>query len=350
MERRRALDWGRWCVRGTSIRAQHAAAGARRTGAPAAEPADHALGRSRGGWGTKVHLACDGQGTITASQLTAGQVNECTQVAALLDPLRIGRRRRPRQLLGDLAYSTRAIRAWARQRHVHFVMPERVDQIEQRSHRPGRQSRFEHETYRTRNVVERAADWLKRWRRNATRSEKLAICFRAAICLVLAATYAARHFSDTTYRRSRDLIGDWSPSGTAGWLPPPRQRRSIRPWRSTATRRYPRSPQLGECSGVIRAGPRAGNVASRCRESFATRTTSAPRRASFGTSTAATTRLRVPPPTKAYAGSLGTVPASSPNSRCTAYSRSSACFGASSSSPLSRCSRTQWPTRASRSS
>ena len=112
--------------------------------------------------------------------------------------MHIGRRRRPRRLLGDKAYSTRAIRAWAARHHVHLVVPERSDQIAQRAHRPGRKPRFERDTYRSRNVIERAVGWLKRWRRVATRAEKLAVCYHAAICLVLAATYAAKYFSDTT--------------------------------------------------------------------------------------------------------------------------------------------------------
>jgi transposase len=165
---------------------------------PATEPADHALGRSRGGWGTKLHLACDARGVITAFSLTAGQVHECTQVAALLEPVQLGRRRRPRALLGDKAYSSRAIRAWARRHHIRLVVPERVDQIAQRRHQPGRKPAFARETYRARNVIERAVGWLKHWRRVATRAEKLAVCYRAAICLVLAATYAAKYFSDTT--------------------------------------------------------------------------------------------------------------------------------------------------------
>ena len=171
--------------------------GAEKRGA-AAEPADHALGRSRGGWGTKLHLACDSRGTITAFRLTGGQINECSEALALLAPVHLGRRRRPRALLGDKAYSTRAIRAWADRCHIRLVVPERVDQVEQRSHRPGRRPRFLREAYRARNIIERAVGWLKRWRRVATRAEKLAITYRAAICLVLAATYAAKYFSDTT--------------------------------------------------------------------------------------------------------------------------------------------------------
>ncbi len=81
---------------------------------------------------------------------------------------------------------------------MQLVVPERVDQIEQRSHRPGRKPRFERAVYRARNVVERAVGWLKRWRRVATRAEKLAVTYRGAVCLVLAATYSAKYFSDTT--------------------------------------------------------------------------------------------------------------------------------------------------------
>jgi transposase len=138
--------------------------------------------------------------------LTAGQINECTQVARLLGPVRIGRRRRPARLVGDKAYSTRPIRAWARRHHVQLIVPERVDQIAQRAHRPGRKPHFDREIYRGRNIVERAVGWLKRWRRLATRADKLAVCYHAAVCVVLAARYAALPFSDTTSaaRRSRD--------------------------------------------------------------------------------------------------------------------------------------------------
>src|SRR5258708_4019756 len=50
-----------WCIDGTNVRASRSAAGARKRAVPG-EPTDHALGRSRGGFGTKVHLVCDGSG------------------------------------------------------------------------------------------------------------------------------------------------------------------------------------------------------------------------------------------------------------------------------------------------
>lgn len=165
---------------------------------PATEPADHALGRSRGGWGTKLHLACDAHGTITAISLTGGQINECTQFVQLLASVHLGRRRRPTRLLGDKAYSSRAIRAWARRHHIQLTVPERADQRAQRARRPGRALRLDRALYRRRNIIERAVGWLKHWRRLATRAEKLAVCFHAAICLALAARYATKYFSDTT--------------------------------------------------------------------------------------------------------------------------------------------------------
>src|ERR1700723_3438631 len=50
------IDWDLWLVDGSNVRASRAAAGARKRGPKDArgldlEPDDHALGRSRGGWG-----------------------------------------------------------------------------------------------------------------------------------------------------------------------------------------------------------------------------------------------------------------------------------------------------------
>ena len=48
------------------------------------EPDDHALGRSRGGIGTKIHILCDGQGHPLDVVVTAGQVHESTALDTLL--------------------------------------------------------------------------------------------------------------------------------------------------------------------------------------------------------------------------------------------------------------------------
>jgi len=55
------IDWDPFCIDGSSIRASRDAAGASPTDGTPSEPADHALGRSRGGYGSKIHVVCDGQ-------------------------------------------------------------------------------------------------------------------------------------------------------------------------------------------------------------------------------------------------------------------------------------------------
>jgi len=166
------------------------------------EPPDHALGRSRGGIGSKLHVVWDSLGTITAFRLTAGNVNECTAFVALMESVSVpsghGRpRKRPRRLAGDKGYSTRAIRAWCSKHNVRAVIPERRDQIEQRKRRPGRKPAFDREQYRRRNIVERAVGWLKNQRRIATRSEKRAVHYESMITIALVARYATK-LPDTT--------------------------------------------------------------------------------------------------------------------------------------------------------
>lgn len=51
---------------------------------------DQALGRSRGGWSTKIHLAFRGLGCPVRVVLTAGQRGDSPKAAALLDKDRPG--------------------------------------------------------------------------------------------------------------------------------------------------------------------------------------------------------------------------------------------------------------------
>ena len=141
-----------------------------------------ALGRSRGGWGTKVHLVVDGGGIPLAATVTAGQAHESKQVAATLEAVHLpnGKGRptcRPRKLAGDKAYSYPAARAYLRRRGITPVIPTRKDQ---RSN-----PRFDKETYRQRNVIERCVGWLKENRPLATRHAKLAVNYLATVKLAM---------------------------------------------------------------------------------------------------------------------------------------------------------------------
>lgn len=117
-------------VDSTIMRAHQHAAGARRggegqkhpPGGVEVEPADRALGRSHGGWTTKLHLACEQGLRPLALLLTGGQAGDSPHFTAVLASIRVPRlgpgraRVRPDRVLADKAYSSRANRVYLRQR------------------------------------------------------------------------------------------------------------------------------------------------------------------------------------------------------------------------------------------
>ncbi|MEU9125744.1 IS5 family transposase [Streptomyces sp. NPDC048506] len=151
-----------------------------------------ALGRSRGGLTTKVHLAVDGRGLPLSIVLTPGNVKDATAFAQVLDGIRVPRtatgrpRTTPVRVLGDKAYSSRAIRYLLRRRGIAATIPERRDQAanrRRRGARGGRPPAFDKEFYRDRNVVEPCFARLKQFRAIATRFDKLADRYHAGIVL-----------------------------------------------------------------------------------------------------------------------------------------------------------------------
>ncbi|AIJ22526.1 Transposase [Amycolatopsis methanolica 239] len=95
-------------------------------------------------------------------------------------------RTRPDRVRADKAYSSRAIRTHLRRRGIRAVIPEPADQAEHRKRRGSRGGRppaFHAQDYRGRNVIERSFNQLKQWRGIATRFDKLATLYRAAILI-----------------------------------------------------------------------------------------------------------------------------------------------------------------------
>ncbi|MER5312983.1 IS5 family transposase [Streptomyces sp. NPDC002773] len=180
-------------VDSTVCRAHQHAAGARKKGAPLrAEPDDHALGRSRGGLSTKVHLVSDGHARPLALRVTAGQAGDAPAFEVVMAGIRVPRsgpgrpRTRPEAVLADRAYSSRAIREHLRRRGIRAVIPQPADQVGHRLRRGragGRPPGFDVEAYKQRNAVERCINRLKQWRGLAMRTNKLAIAHRAALHL-----------------------------------------------------------------------------------------------------------------------------------------------------------------------
>jgi transposase len=107
-------------------------------------PQDEALGRSRGGLTSKIHLACDGRGRPLSIVVTAGQRHESMQLEAVLDAIRLPRvgagrpRKRPERLIADKGYSHPSCREdLLRKRGIRHTIPERRDQRERREGAPG---------------------------------------------------------------------------------------------------------------------------------------------------------------------------------------------------------------------
>ncbi|MET8330051.1 IS5 family transposase [Streptomyces sp. NPDC005181] len=186
------IDW-LVSVDSTITRAHQHAAGARKRGADGEDELhDHALGRSRGGLTTKVHLACDGKGRPLGFVVTGGNVNDCTRFEQVMDAIRIphagpGRpRTRPDHVLGDKGYSSRKFRAYLRRRGIPHTIPERSDQKANRRNRGrhgGRPPAFNKQLYRHRNVVERCFNRLKQYRAIATRYDKTRESYEAAVTI-----------------------------------------------------------------------------------------------------------------------------------------------------------------------
>jgi transposase len=141
---------------------------------------------------TKIHQLVDGRGRPLVIAVTPGQAGDSPMLKPLLSHLAIARlgrgrpRTRPFALLGDKAYSSRAIRTELRSRRIRAVIPQPADQIAHRKRRGsagGRPPAFDASVYKGRNVIERSFNDHKQWRGIATRYDKLATVYRGAVVL-----------------------------------------------------------------------------------------------------------------------------------------------------------------------
>lgn len=143
-----AVSWD-LSVDSTVCRAHQHAAGARKRGdlqeeppgGVVTEPRDHGLGRSRGGFTTKLHLAVEQGQKPLSIVVTAGQHGDSPQLEAVLEKIRVPRvgvgrpRIRSDRVRADEAYASHKNRAYLRGRGIRCTIPDKADQARHRKQR-----------------------------------------------------------------------------------------------------------------------------------------------------------------------------------------------------------------------
>ncbi len=118
------------------------------------------MGRSRGGFGTKLHIAVDGLGNPVDFVLTGGQTHDITQGEALIEG------HDPKVVIADKGYDSDGFVAMIEAGGAEAVIPPKKN----RRHKRG----YDRHLYKERNLAERFINRIKQNRRVATRYEKTA--------------------------------------------------------------------------------------------------------------------------------------------------------------------------------
>lgn len=127
------------------------------------------MGRSRGGFSTKIHVAVNGLGLPVRFKLTPGQKADVTEGEALLEGYQ------PDAVIADKGYDSDAFVAAIEAKGAKAVIPSKSNRKEPRAH--------DSHLYKERNQVERFLNRIKHFRRVATRYEKTARNFLAFVHL-----------------------------------------------------------------------------------------------------------------------------------------------------------------------
>ena len=128
---------------------------------------EQALGRSRGGFSTKLHVLVNGLGLPVALRLTPGQAADITQAEPLLEAYAF------EAAFGDKAYFSKKLLQFIAARDAEAVIPPKSNTKDPHE--------FDRHLYKERNLVERFINRIKQYRRVATRYEKTAHNFLAFV-------------------------------------------------------------------------------------------------------------------------------------------------------------------------
>lgn len=142
----------------TVVRAHACAAGAPAPGQ--LFPPNQALGRSRGGFTTKLHIVVNAFGKPLRVILTPGQAADAPQVPELFQPFSA------RIVILDKAYDTNAVIDFFENQGVLPVIPPKANRVVQRN--------YDRTLYKERNLIERFIGKIKQFRRVFSRFDKYA--------------------------------------------------------------------------------------------------------------------------------------------------------------------------------
>lgn len=148
---------------------------------PAGGQENQALGRTKGGLNTKLHVAVDGQGRPVSIVLTPGQAGDSPQAIGLLREAG-----RWNLAMMDKAYDSDEIRAYIKSRRGEACIPARSNRKTKID--------YDRDVYKGRSVVENFFEKIKRCRRIGTRYDKLDETFFAFVMLSITTLYLRNQF------------------------------------------------------------------------------------------------------------------------------------------------------------
>ena len=144
---------------------------------------EQGLGRSRGGFSSKIHLLVDALGFPLRFILTGGERHDITQAESLLAPFHFD------AVIADKGYDSDPLRMLLAAQQVEVVIPSRRNRKRQRD--------YDQLRYKERNIVERFINRIKWYRRIFTRYEKLARRYMAFLHFAATLIWLRRNVNDS---------------------------------------------------------------------------------------------------------------------------------------------------------
>jgi transposase len=133
------------------------------------------LGRSKGGFTSKVHIKVDALGNPLKFIVTPGQTSDITQANALLEGIT------GVYILGDKGYDSKALRETIKQQKGEPVIPSKSNAL--------CPQKYDKDIYKERHVVECYFSKMKQFRRVFSRFDKSIRNFNSFLCFVGAAIW-----------------------------------------------------------------------------------------------------------------------------------------------------------------